>query len=160
MGDVLTIDEAVERRKALAADNKTLVFSNGCFDLFHAGHLDYLEKARQLGDALFVGVNDDEATRRLKGPGRPLISAVERARLLAALTIIDGVIVFPGDTAIELIQKLAPDIYAKGGDYHHKILPEREIVEALGGHVVLIDFVANHSTSNLLARIKALPEDA
>lgn len=160
MGDVLTIEEAVEQRKVLTAQGKTLVFSNGHFDLFHAGHLDYLEKARQLGDALFVGVNDDEATRRLKGPGRPLIPAVERARLLAALEIIDGAIVFPGDTAIDLIQKLAPDVYAKGGDYHHKVLPEREVVESLGGQVILIDFVPKHSTSDLLARIKALPEDA
>ena len=89
-----------------------------------------------------------------------MIPAVERARLLAALQIIDGAIVFAGDTATDLIQQLAPDIYAKGGDYHHKVLPEREIVESLGGRVVLIDFVPNHSTSDLLARIKALPEDA
>lgn len=159
MGDILTLDEAVRRREALAAAGKTLVFTNGHFDLMHIGHLDYLEKARERGDALFLGLNGDASTRRLKGPGRPLIPAVERARLLAALVAVDGVIVFEADTADSLIEALRPDIYAKGGDYAHKPLPERALVEALGGRVELIPFLANHSTSNLIERIKALPED-
>jgi rfaE bifunctional protein nucleotidyltransferase chain/domain len=160
MGDVITLDEAVARREALTSAGKTLVFSNGHFDLFHVGHLDYLEKASQLGDSLFVGLNDDESTRRLKGVGRPLIPAVERARLLAALSIIDAVIVFPGDTADGLIKALRPDIYVKGGDYANKHLPERKTVEALGGRVALIDFLPNHSTTDLIERIRTLPEDA
>lgn len=159
MGDVLTKDEAIRLREQLAAEGKSVVFSNGHFDLFHVGHLDYLEKARALGDALFVGVNDDDSTRRLKGVGRPIIPAVERARLLAALDAIDAVVVFPGDTANTLIEALHPDIYVKGGDYAHKELPERATVEALGGRVELISFLPNHSTTDLIAKIKALPED-
>lgn len=159
MGEVITLEEAVERRKRLAAQGKTMVFSNGHFDLFHVGHLDYLEKARALGDALFVGVNDDASTRRLKGPGRPLIPAIERARLLAALSVVDAVIVFAGDTADTLIKALTPDIYVKGGDYTQKVLPEKSTVEALGGRVELVEFLPNHSTSDLVAAIRALPED-
>ncbi len=158
MGKVLSLEEAKAWREALAASGQKLVFSNGHFDLFHVGHLDYLEKARALGDALFIGVNDDDSTRRLKGPGRPLIPAEERARLLAALAVVDAVIIFSSDTADGLIRQLRPDIYAKGGDYEHKTLPERATVEALGGRVVLIPFLPGHSTSDLIARIKALAE--
>jgi rfaE bifunctional protein nucleotidyltransferase chain/domain len=158
MGEILTLEEAVSQRKKLMAEGKTLVFSNGHFDLFHVGHLDYLEKASALGDVLFVGLNNDESTRRLKGEGRPLIPAAERARLLAALAVIDGVVIFEGDTADDLIRALHPDIYVKGGDYAHKVLPERPTVENLGGRVALIDFLPNHSTSDLIHRIKALPE--
>lgn len=158
MGDVLTRDQAVALREQLALEGKTVVFSNGHFDLFHVGHLDYLEKARALGDALFVGVNDDDSTTRLKGEGRPIIPAVERARLLAALSVIDAAIIFPGDTADELIQVLHPDIYVKGGDYANKELPERATVETLGGRVALIDFLPNHSTTDLIVKIRALPE--
>lgn len=158
MGQVLTQEEAVARREALAAQGRTVVFSNGHFDLFHVGHLDYLQKARVLGDALFIGVNDDASTRRLKGPGRPIIPALERARLLAALEVIDVVVIFAGDTADALITALHPDIYAKGGDYATKFLPERSTVEVLGGRVELIRFLPDHSTSDLIAAIKALPE--
>lgn len=158
MGEILTPKQAVARRQELAAVGKTLVFTNGHFDLLHVGHLDYLEKARALGDALFVGLNDDEATRRLKGPGRPLVPAVERARLLAALMPVTGVIIFSDDTADDLIRLLRPDVYVKGGDYAHKLLPERPTVEALGGRVALIDFLPGHSTSDLIARVRSLPE--
>ncbi len=159
MGEILTVADAAGRREALAASGKVVVFTNGHFDLFHVGHLDYLEKARALGDALFVGINDDASSRRLKGPGRPLIPADERARLMAALLPVTAVIVFGEDTADSLIELLHPDIYVKGGDYAHKTLPERATVEALGGRVALIDFVPGHSTSDLIARIRALPED-
>jgi len=142
----------------LAARQKTLVFTNGHFDLIHVGHLDYLEKARALGQALFVGLNDDESTRRLKGAGRPLVPAEERARLLAALEAVSGVIIFGEDTADRLIEAIRPDIYAKGGDYAHKVLPERALVESMGGRVELIEFLPDHSTSRLISRIKALPE--
>lgn len=157
MGEHLTLQEAIIRRDALRRAGKTLVFTNGHFDLLHVGHLDYLEKARALGDALFLGLNGDASTARLKGIGRPLIPADERARLLAALIPVTGVIIFEDDTASVLIQALQPDIYVKGGDYHAKSLPERPIVEAYGGRIVLIDYLPDHSTSNLIARIKALP---
>ncbi len=141
----------------LRTAGKGLVFTNGHFDLLHVGHLDYLEKARALGDALYLGLNGDASTQRLKGTGRPLIPAEERARLLAALEPVTGVIIFDDDTADGLIRALQPDIYVKGGDYAHKLLPERPLVEGMGGQVVLIDYLPDHSTSLLIARIKALP---
>ena len=157
MGEQLTLEEAISRQNALRKQGQRLVFTNGHFDLLHVGHLDYLEKARALGDALFVGLNGDASTARLKGVGHPLVPAHERARLLAALIPVSAVIVFEEDTADNLIRALQPDIYAKGGDYAHKPLPERPVVEAYGGQVVLIDFWPDHSTTNLIARIKGLP---
>jgi rfaE bifunctional protein nucleotidyltransferase chain/domain len=155
VGDLINLEEAVRRRQALRG--QTLVFTNGHFDLLHVGHLDYLEKARALGDALYVGLNGDDSTRRLKGEGRPLVHAHERARLLAALAPVTAVILFDDDTADKLLRVLQPDIYAKGGDYAHKTLPERPTVESYGGQIALIDYLPDHSTSNLIAQIKALP---
>lgn len=159
MGEVIDMSAAVERRQDLRRAGKSLVFTNGHFDLLHVGHLDYLEKARALGDALFVGVNGDAATARLKGPGRPLVPAAERARLLAALKPVTAAIVFDADTAASLLRALQPDIYVKGGDYADKSLPERGTVEAYGGRVVLIDYLPGHSTSALIERMRQLPQD-
>lgn len=145
-------------RAKMRDSGERLVFTNGHFDLLHVGHLDYLEKARALGDALFLGLNGDASTTRLKGVGRPLVPALERARLLAALIPVSGVIIFEADTADELIQALQPDIYVKGGDYANKVLPERPTVEAYGGRVALIDYLPDHSTSALIRAIKALPD--
>lgn len=157
MGAVLTLEQAVSRRIALHAQGQTLVFTNGHFDLLHVGHLDYLEKARALGDALFVGVNGDGGTEHLKGTGRPIVPAVERARLLAALIPVTAVIIFEETTADALIRALQPNIYVKGGDYRHKPLPEQPTVKAYGGKIELIDYLPDHSTSALIAKIKALP---
>jgi len=157
MGSILTLVGAIAERDALRAAGRRVVFTNGHFDLLHVGHLDYLEKARALGDALFLGLNGDTSTRRLKGVGRPLVPAAERARLLAALEPISAVIVFEDDTADGLLRALQPDVYVKGGDYAHKVLPERPTVEAYGGQVALIDYLPDHSTSALIARIRALP---
>jgi rfaE bifunctional protein nucleotidyltransferase chain/domain len=157
MGSILTLVGAIAERDALRAAGRRVVFTNGHFDLLHVGHLDYLEKARALGDALFLGLNGDTSTRRLKGAGRPLVPAAERARLLAALEPISAVIVFEDDTADGLLRALQPDVYVKGGDYAHKVLPERLTVEAYGGQVALIDYLPDHSTSALIARIRALP---
>lgn len=156
MGHILTLEAAVAERARLRQAGQQLVFTNGHFDLLHVGHLDYLEKARALGDALYLGLNGDSSSRRLKGAGRPLVPAAERARLLAALQPVTAVIIFDDDTADNLLQALQPDIYAKGGDYAHKTLPERPTVEAYGGQVALIDYLPDHSTSALIARIKAL----
>ena len=163
MGQHITLEEATRQRKALREAGKRLVFTNGHFDLLHVGHLDYLEKARALGEALFVGLNGDASTRRLKGEGRPLVPALERARLLAALIPVTAVIIFEEDTAINIISALQPEIYVKGGDYalpdaSHTVkpLPERPTVEAYGGEVVLIDYLPGHSTSELIARVKSL----
>src|SRR5512144_154468 len=115
MGTVLTLPEALQARDQLRVAGKPLVFTNGHFDLLHSGHLDYLEKARALGDALFVGVNGDQSTEALKGGGRPIVPAVERARLLAALCCVDAAIIFDSLTADALIGALRPEVYAKGG---------------------------------------------
>jgi len=159
MGQHITLDEAIQLREQLRQDNKTLVFTNGHFDLLHVGHLDYLEKARALGDALFVGLNGDDASERLKGEGRPLVPAVERVRLLAALVPVTAVIIFEDDTADALLNALKPEIYAKGGDYAHKVLPERPTVEAYGGRVELIEYLENYSTTKLIEKIRNLPMD-
>jgi rfaE bifunctional protein nucleotidyltransferase chain/domain len=165
LGDYITLEEARLRRQVLRETGKKLVFTNGHFDLLHVGHLDYLEKARALGDALYVGVNSDESTRRLKGEGRPLVPAVERARLLAALVPVTAVLIFDGNTANIPIATLQPEIYVKGGDYAlpddtsdtRKLLPEIPTVGRYGGEIIFIDYLPNHSTSHLIARVKALP---
>ncbi len=158
MGESLSLEEAQALRETLRAEGKTLVFTNGHFDLLHAGHLDYLEKARALGDALFVAVNGDASTRRLKGDGRPLVPEGQRARLLAALEPVTAVIIFEADTADELLLALKPEIYVKGGDYADKPLPERAAVESYGGRVELIEFLAGHSTTRLIGKIRGLPK--
>ncbi len=158
MGEVLELSQAQGLRDKLRQAGQTLVFTNGHFDLLHIGHLDYLEKAGQLGDALFVGVNGDASTRRLKGPGRPLVPEAERARLLAALAPVAAVIIFEEDTADNLLRALQPDIYAKGGDYENKPLPERPTVEAYGGRVELIEYLPQHSTTRLIKRTRGLQE--
>lgn len=152
-----TLDEARQLREKLRQAGQTLVFTNGHFDLLHVGHLDYLQKARGLGDALLVGVNGDASSRRLKGEGRPIVPAVGRARLLAGLRCVDAVLIFESDTAIQVLRALQPDVYAKGGDYARKPLPERATVEAFGGCIELIDFLPGHSTSALIERIRKLP---
>lgn len=157
MGKLLTLDEARTLRDRLKGRGQTLVFTNGHFDLLHVGHLDYLEKARALGDALFLGLNGDASSARLKGRGRPIVPAVERARLLTALDPVDAVIIFEADRADDLLRALKPEVYVKGGDYAHKDLPERRTVEAYGGRVELIDYLPGHSTSELIRRIRDLP---
>ena len=157
MGSVLSWDEALTLREQVRASGAALVFTNGHFDLLHVGHLDYLEKARALGGLLIVGVNGDGSSERLKGSGRPLVPAAERARLLAALLPVTAAVIFEDDTADKLIDALKPDIYVKGGDYRDKPLPERSLVESYGGRVVLIDYLPGHSTSDLIRRVKALP---
>lgn len=157
MGEVITLEEAQARRIVLHVRGKKLVVTNGHFDLLHVGHLDYLEKARALGDALYVGVNGDAGTEHLKGSGRPIVPAAERARLIAALVPVTAAVIFEQETADALLQALQPEIYVKGGDYRNKPLPERETVSSYGGKIVLIDYLPNHSTSALIARIRALP---
>ena len=156
MGEVLQLSEARILRDSLREAGKTLVFTNGHFDLLHIGHLDYLEKASKLGDALYVGLNGDASTRRLKGQGRPLVPDTERARLLAALVPVAAVIIFEEDTADNLLRALQPDIYVKGGDYAEKPLPERPTVEAYGGRVELIEYLPQHSTTRLINRTRKL----
>jgi D-beta-D-heptose 7-phosphate kinase/D-beta-D-heptose 1-phosphate adenosyltransferase len=149
--DVLTALIAAEKQRG-----KRVVFTNGCFDLLHAGHVKYLQHARNLGDLLILGLNSDASVRRLKGPKRPLIDQEERAHLLAALDCINYVVVFDEDTPLELIIALKPHILAKGGDYSLDGVVGREFVESYGGRVELITFVDGKSTTNIIERILEL----
>ena len=149
--DVLSALIEAERNKG-----KRIVFTNGCFDLLHAGHVKYLQKARSLGDLLVLGLNSDASVRRLKGPKRPLIDQEERAHLLAALDCIDYVVVFDEDTPLELITALKPYILAKGGDYALNDVVGREVVESYGGRVELVTFVDGKSTTNIIERVLEL----
>ncbi|MBI5829318.1 MAG: adenylyltransferase/cytidyltransferase family protein [Chloroflexi bacterium] len=153
---VLTLPEALALRQSLRAAGRRLVLTNGVFDLLHVGHVDYLEQARALGDALFVGINGDEAARQLKGAPQPFVPAADRARLVAALSCVDASILFEALTAEGLVTALRPDVYAKGGDYGSKPLPERAAAEAVGAAVVLLPLVPGRSTSALIARIRAI----
>lgn len=139
---------AGERQKG-----KAIVFTNGCFDLLHVGHVKYLQAARKLGDLLVLGLNSDDSIQRLKGSGRPLIGQEERAHILAALDCIDYVVVFAEDTPLELITALRPDILVKGGDYSLAGVVGRELVESYGGRVELINFVDGKSTTNIINKI-------
>ena len=137
------------------ADGKRIVLTNGCFDVLHRGHTRYLNQAKQLGDVLVVALNSDASARRLKGPGRPINPAHDRAGIIAALSCVDYVTVFETDTPIPLIRALRPDIYAKGGDYSAQMLAETPVVEECGGRVLILDYVADHSTTALVSRIRA-----
>jgi len=139
--------------EAEKARGKRIVFTNGCFDLLHAGHVKYLQKARRLGDILVLGLNSDASVRRLKGPKRPLIDQEERAHILAALDCIDYVVIFDEDTPLELITALKPHILAKGGDYTADGVVGKDVVEAYGGRVELVAFVDGKSTTNIIERV-------
>jgi rfaE bifunctional protein nucleotidyltransferase chain/domain len=141
--------------KRLQAQGGKLVFTNGCFDLLHPGHVGYLEAARSLGDALIVGVNTDDSVKRLeKEPPRPINPEGDRAALVAALACVDRVVLFGEDTPLELITALQPDILVKGGDYRLEEIVGREVVLARGGAVQVIPLVPGYSTTALLARIR------
>jgi D-beta-D-heptose 7-phosphate kinase/D-beta-D-heptose 1-phosphate adenosyltransferase len=132
---------------------RTIVFTNGCFDLLHVGHVKYLQKARELGDLLVLGLNSDASIRRLKGPHRPLIGQEERAHILAALKCIDYVVIFDEDTPLELIRALRPAVLVKGGDYAPEEVVGKDVVESYGGRVELIRFVDGRSTTNIINKI-------
>lgn len=153
MAAVLSVDDAVRLASGWRAQGKRVVLANGCFDLLHVGHVRYLQGARALGDALVVGLNSDASVRRLKGPGRPVMPAVERAELVAAVRDVDAVVVFEEDSAETLITRLRPDIHAKGTDYTEQSVPERATVEALGARVAIAGDAKTHSTRDLIATI-------
>ncbi|MFL6113489.1 MAG: D-glycero-beta-D-manno-heptose 1-phosphate adenylyltransferase, partial [Catenulispora sp.] len=139
----------------LRRQGKRVVFTNGCFDLLHRGHVAHLHQAKALGDVLVVGVNSDASVRRLKGPGRPVQALEDRLQLLAALACIDHLIDFDEDTACGLIEALRPDVFVKGGDYAHAAPPEAALVERLGGEVHILPTLPGCSTSRLIERIRA-----
>ncbi len=154
---VLSLAECVAFRTDLSARGRTVVFTNGVFDLLHPGHVRYLQQARTLGDALVVGVNADSSVRRNKGPERPINPEGERAEVLAALGAVDAVVLFGGDTPADIVQALQPDILVKGADWPADQIVGRDTVEARGGRVVLMEVEQGHSTSAIIERVRALP---
>jgi rfaE bifunctional protein nucleotidyltransferase chain/domain len=150
----VTIEEARALVTRLRSTGKQIVFTNGVFDLLHVGHLRYLRHARGLGDALIVGVNSDRSVTASKGPERPITPQGERAEVLAALTCVDGTVIFDEDTPHDLIRALEPDILVKGADWAENAIVGREIVEARGGTVVRMAIEPGHSTSEIIKKIK------
>ena len=152
----MTADAARRRIEELRASGLTIVFTNGVFDLLHVGHLRYLQQARGLGDALFVGVNSDRSVRAIKGPDRPITSEAERAEVLEGLNCVDGVVIFDEDTPHDLIAALQPDVLVKGADWAEDAIVGRDVVEARGGRVVRIAIEPGHSTTSIVEKIRRL----
>jgi rfaE bifunctional protein nucleotidyltransferase chain/domain len=152
-GRVVSRDEAAREALALRQAGRVVVLTNGHFDLLHIGHARYLRQARDLGDVLFVGVNGDAACARLKGPGRPIVPAAERAELLTCLRSVDYAVIFEEDTADELLRAIRPRYYVKGGDYSVASLPEATVAAEVGAEVRFLPFERGHSTSALIARV-------
>lgn len=152
-GDLFSLDDAIAWREALRAQGQRVVFTNGCFDVLHAGHVTYLAWAREQGDALIVGLNTDESVRRLKGENRPIVPFEERARVLCALRSVDAVVGFGERTPEVILDRLAPDVHVKSAQYREEELPEREVVIAHGGVIRLAPHVEGTSTTDTIARI-------
>ena len=153
MDRIYTLADLLEKRSGWRAEGKTVVFTNGCYDLLHSGHIRLLERARSLGDILILALNSDSSVRRLKGPGRPLVPEMERAELASAIAAIDCVTFFEEDTPRKLIAALLPDILVKGADWSH-FVAGREEVEAAGGKVVTLALEAGYSTTHLVELIQ------
>jgi rfaE bifunctional protein nucleotidyltransferase chain/domain len=153
-GKILSSEELLRARALLRASQRRLVFTNGCFDILHIGHVRYLQAARELGDALVVAINSDASVRELKGEGRPVMNEAERAEMLAALSAVDYVTVFDDLSPRRLIAELLPDVLVKGGDYAPAEIHGREEVEAAGGRVLSLPFVEGASTSNIIERVR------
>ncbi len=155
---IRSLDELRRDVEAARARHQRIVLANGCFDLLHVGHVRYLQAARQLGDLLIVGVNSDAAVRALKGEGRPLMPAEERAEIVAAFACVDYVVIFDDVTAAVLIDALRPDVHAKGTDYTSETVPERELVARYGGQVAIVGDEKRHSSRDLIARIRRMSD--
>lgn len=159
MGRVVAVEELLSELPALRAAGRKIAFANGHFDLIHVGHLRYLAAAKAEGDLLIVAINDDGSVARLKGAGRPIVPAAERAELLAALRPVDFVVVFSGDSPAPLLAELKPDVHCKGTDYGSpERVPEYETVRAYGGRTALVGDPKDHATSDLISKVRALPE--
>jgi rfaE bifunctional protein nucleotidyltransferase chain/domain len=152
-GELLDVDRAVAWRERLRADGRSVVFTNGCFDLLHAGHVEYLAWARAQGDALIVGLNEDDSVRRIKGASRPIVPFAQRAAVLLALRSVDAVVGFGERTPEVLLDCIRPDVHVKSDQYREDELPERTVVLQHGGRITLAPHVAGESTTDLIARI-------
>jgi rfaE bifunctional protein nucleotidyltransferase chain/domain len=153
-GKILSSVELREERARLRDEGKQLVFTNGCFDILHVGHVRYLQRARELGDALLVAINSDRSVRELKGAGRPIMNEQERAEILAALSAVDYVTIFDDISPRSLIAEVLPDVLVKGGDYKPDEIHGREEIVAAGGRVLSLPFIEGASTSGIIERIQ------
>jgi len=159
MGEALGLEDLKARLDGFRPSGSKVVLANGHFDVLHVGHLRYLEAAKEQGDLLVVAINDDSSVARLKGKGRPVVPAAERAELLAALNPVDFVVVFSGDSPVDLLQELQPDVHCKGTDYGSPDrVPEYGVVRAYGGATTLVGDPKDHSTTDLISKIKNLPD--
>ena len=152
---IIDRENAAQFCEDLRRQGKKIVFTNGCFDIIHAGHVRYLTTAKNFGDVLIIGLNTDDSVRRLKGASRPINNQADRAEVLLGLKAVDHVIYFGEQTAEALIAEVKPDIYVKGGDYTLETLPEAAIVQKFGGRVELVNLVAGRSTTNIISKILA-----
>lgn len=153
MGDVVSRAKLITIRKTLKENGKRVVFTNGVFDILHRGHVDYLAKAKALGNVLVVGVNSDASVRRIKGPGRPIVPQDDRASVVAALAAVDYVCLFDEETPHELIRALVPDVLVKGADWPPDAIVGRDVVEEAGGSVQAIEFLPDRSTTLIIKKI-------
>ena len=154
MGEILSRDDLIRRIAADRAAGRTVAFANGCFDLLHVGHVRYLQSAAAEADRLIVAINSDASVRGLKGPDRPILPQADRAELVAALRAVDYVVIFDEATVAPLLDQLKPDVHCKGTDYTVDTVPERETVRAYGGRIAIVGDPKDHSTRDLLSRIK------
>ena len=154
MGRILNEDDLVGAIHAERADGRTIAFANGCFDVLHVGHVRYLADAKAQADRLVVAINDDDSVRGLKGAGRPILSANDRAEMVAALESVDYVVLFSDADVSRLLRLLHPDVHCKGTDYTLDTVPERDTVRAYGGRIAIVGDPKDHSTRDLLARIR------
>lgn len=153
MGIVLSLIELKAKRTQFREKRASVVFTNGCFDIVHRGHIEYLQRAKALGNVLIVGINTDDSVRRIKGEKRPIVPAEDRAFVVANLSPVDFVCTFDEDTPYRLITELVPDILVKGADWKVDDIVGKDVVEATGGRVATIEFIPNRSTSNIIERI-------
>jgi D-beta-D-heptose 7-phosphate kinase/D-beta-D-heptose 1-phosphate adenosyltransferase len=153
MGKIVGVDEITKISFELKSKGKKIVFTNGCFDILHRGHVEYLSKAKQLGDVLIVGLNSDSSVKMIKGDKRPIVPQEDRAFILSNLSFVDYVVIFDEPTPYELISKIVPDVLVKGSDWSQENVVGRDIVEANGGKVVLIEIVPGRSTTNVIKTI-------
>jgi rfaE bifunctional protein nucleotidyltransferase chain/domain len=153
MEKIHSLESLVEKRDLFKRGKRTVVFTNGCFDLIHSGHIHLFEEAKKLGDVLMVAVNDDDSVKRIKGPSRPVFPLAERLEILEAIRFIDYLLSFSEETPLRVISALVPDVLVKGGDWELEDVVGRQEVEDTGGRVVLVPFLESQSTSRLLSKI-------
>ena len=150
---IVSIDEIEKISKSAGKKRRTIVTSNGCFDILHTGHVEYLEEASSLGDILIIGINSDSSVKKIKGKDRPVNSENDRASIVASLGFVDYCVIFNEDTPVELLNKIRPDIHVKGGDYRADEIIEKKIVEENGGIIKILPLVRGYSTTGLLDRL-------